>query len=140
MNFAESQLRMGGITVGFGFAAGHAPVNISEIRSIAYAANVALDCNLANDFAISALTGNLAISWDNAQIGNVGSLIVRQDAVGGRLVSFTPPSSFTLLRDSATTPDLVAAAGALAFTVYTWRFTGVFPTAILVVSKVVPVA
>lgn len=138
MLFVESLLRMGGITVGFGYPSGHEPVAISEIRSIAYAANVELDCNLANDFAISALTGDLAITWANAQIGNTGTLIVRQDGVGGRLVTLTPPAGFTLLRDS-TVADLAAAPGAADFTRYWWAFSGVFPTAILIVGKVLPV-
>lgn len=110
----------------------------SLITSIAYGAAVTLDVNLANDFAISTLTGNTTITWANAQLGNQGSVVVRQDATGGRTVTFTAPAPYVLMRDSALA-DLSAASSPNAFTVFTWAFVGVSPTAVLLMSKITPV-
>lgn len=105
-------------------------------QTVGFAASITLNANTGNDFLIDVLTGNCTITWSNALSGNQGSVSVRQDATGGRTVTFTPPAGYTLRRDSAVA-DLAAAASPNAITVYTWAFFPIGGQNALIMSKMV---
>jgi len=63
----------------------------TAISSVAYASTIALDFNVANDFRLDALTGNLVIANPSsiaAAPGQAGSVRIPQDGTGSRTVSF----------------------------------------------------
>jgi hypothetical protein len=62
-----------------------------KILDVAYASTVTLDLNQANNFRVSALTGNVTLanpSAITAAIGQGGSIFLQQDGTGSRSVSF----------------------------------------------------
>jgi len=76
--------------------------------AVAYAAAIALDIGAKNDHAIGLLTGPVTFTFLNAAPGRQGLIIVRQDEVGARAVTFTAPAGYVLMRDSDAA-DLAAA-------------------------------
>lgn len=61
------------------------------ISSVAYASTITLDFNVANDYRLDALTGNLVIANPSsiaAAPGQGGSIRIPQDGTGSRTVSF----------------------------------------------------
>lgn len=67
------------------FTAGQA----GEITSIAYAASIALNLALSNNFEIGALTGNITLTNPtNILPGQSGCIRLTQDGTGGRTISF----------------------------------------------------
>jgi len=107
--------------------------------SFAYAANVALDVGVKNDYVCSGtLTGNITFTFTNAANGRQGLLAVKQDGTGGRTVTFTAPAGWTAFRDS-NTANLAAASGANAITLYSYAFLSVGGTQMLFIGKLTPV-
>lgn len=59
------------------------------VTSVAYAASIALNLALSNNFEIAALTGNLTLANPtNLVAGQSGFIILPQDATGSRTISF----------------------------------------------------
>ncbi len=74
-----------------------------EIIELDFAASLVIDLaahkSFGRDFAVTELTGAIDISFSNPYFGAQGTIYVRQDAVGGRAVSFTAPGGWTILTD-----------------------------------------
>jgi hypothetical protein len=75
---------------------------------VVYASSITLDLSTHSDFAIGQLTGPAAISFTNGAPGRRGYVFVSQDGVGGRALSFTAPSGYTLVSDDTGTGGALA--------------------------------
>lgn len=110
---------------------------------VPYNANVSLNPGTANDRAIAPLTGNIVITLSDPSPGQQGMIVVKQDAVGGRTVTFAASGSgepATIMRDS-NTPNLQANPAANAYTIYTYAAVTVTnDEVILFIGKLTPVA
>lgn len=106
--------------------------------SVTYAATLNLDTSIKNDFVITALGGNLAITFTNVAAGRQGFVAVRQDSTtAGRTVSFAA-SGWTVYRDSGTV-DLIASPAVNTITVYTYAFITIAGVNMLLMGKLTPV-
>lgn len=66
---------------------------------LAYAAAVTLDLALRANFTIQRLNGPIAISFANVAPGKQGTIIVRQDNVAARSVTFAAPTGYLPARN-----------------------------------------
>lgn len=96
-----------------------APVFSGTASALAFSASTALDLNTANDFFIGALTANITFTFTNPAADKQGLILVIQDGTGSRTVTFTPPATYTLMKDS-TLANLTPASGAGTITLYSY--------------------
>lgn len=106
----------------------------NPFSAIAYNANVALPLNSYNNFVIGALTGNITFTFSNPASGKAGLIMVQQDAVGARTVTFTPPAGWTLIRDESIA-DLTPNIAANKITRYAYLFYTLGATQYLEITK-----
>jgi len=102
--------------------------------AVTYAASIALDVAASNDFAIGLLTGNVTFTFSNPNAGRQGLILVKQDTTGGRTVTFTAPSTYTIVRD-ANVADLSAASAASTITLFAYAMFALGGTNYLQLSK-----
>jgi hypothetical protein len=107
---------------------------ISTPLAVTFASSLTLDVSLNSDFAIGALTANLTIAFANAAAGRQGTIGVRQDGTGSRIITFTAPSGFTLVRDLLVT-DLQPQITASTLTLYSYLMFAIAGNSFLALSK-----
>ena len=80
---------------------------VPTIEQVTYALSVTLNCSLANVFQIAPLTGTIAITLTNFQLGQPILVIVQQDSTGGRGSSFAA-SGYTTVNTTDTSVGTTA--------------------------------
>jgi hypothetical protein len=105
--------------------------------NVPYAATVILDTSAHNDFKIEEVAGNITIQFSNLATGRQGMIAFRQDATGGRSVTFSSPGN-AIYRDAGTT-NLQPAQGPNAITLYTYCLVLFGGAKMLFIGKLTPV-
>jgi hypothetical protein len=73
----------------------------ASVATPAWASSIALDVAAHNDFLIGTLTGNTTFTFSNASTqARQGQILVIQDATGSRTTTWTPPSGYTLTKNT----------------------------------------
>lgn len=98
--------------------------------AIAYAASVTLSLSLRGDFVLGPLTGNAAVSFTGPFAGRHGMIVTKQDATGGRTLTWSAPAGWAIVWLTAT-----GGTGANATAVYEYRCVSIAGTNYILMSQ-----
>ena len=100
-----------------------------------YAASITIDTSTYKATVVGALTGNINVQWLIRGSQRDGTLTVSQDATGGRLVTFTPPLGWRIMRGTLSA-DINAQSSALSTTTYQYSMLVIGGVNTILINKV----
>lgn len=99
-----------------------------------FASSLAIDVGAKNDHYVGVLTGDITFTFTNPAVGRQGLIGVKQDGTGNRQCTFTPPATYTLLRDVGW-GDYLPQPGINTMTLYSYSMFALGGTNYLLIGK-----